>query len=673
MKNVSDEYKIKINEALRPHAYMRVSLGVINQEAQADAEVEGDFTWYSEPDNVISGEEITAQYASLEQNYWIADGTMLFLPETEGGYTLPQGAITEDLLGSVTVVFEKPYDIKGFTIDFGEYYPTEFTITAGDVTRTYENTTGQFLTTDAWFGVESVIITPISMVGGQQRLRINSFLCGMGVLFTNSEIGNASLESYAHTVSEELPYQTFKLKILDKAHTYNVDENTSIINFLETGQPVLIRAGLELSDSIEWLDMASLYLTDWSSTRGEMNFTAKDRFQFLKDKYSASNKIYTRTLYDEAISVLTAAGLEADEYDVDEFLGDIEITAPLPIMTYAQALQVIANAGRCLLYQNTSGQIIFRANFANVIEPEDIGISASGAAAYSDIDSVKIGSSVIYADLTQDFWSADGSMMFMPEDNDYLSDTGFVSAEVADDFGNFTENPSITLQFEAGYVYYGLIVYFEGNPPQELAIQTYFEGNAVDSFTRGDLTAGRNIIGYSFGRFDKITITFTKATPNNRVLVSKVTFGDLSDYVLRLMDNMTYPVGVKEEKVSSVSVRVFTYTQEDDKDPKAEDDNHYVTVDINPSGSPVTFENPLVTTEKMAQDIAEWLAFYYKNNVAYSTDFRGEPRIDAGDIIFMESEVLDTLQVEVSKHTFTFNGAFGGKLELRRAMKSVEV
>jgi hypothetical protein len=46
--------------------------------------------------------------------------------------------------------------------------------------------------------------------------------------------------------------------------------------------------------------------------------------------------------------------------------------------------------------------------------------------------------------------------------------------------------------------------------------------------------------------------------------------------------------------------------------------------------------------------------------------------LDAGDIVFMESEVLNSLQTEIQKSTFTFNGAFGGNLELRRAFKMME-
>lgn len=669
MKHASPEYKRLMKEAFRPHGYMRVSLGVINQEAQADAEVEGDFTWYSNPRNAINNEEITAEYASLEEDYWRADGTMLFLPEEEG-WTQPQGIITEALKDSVTITFDIVYDIKGFTIDFGNAYPEEFTITAGGVTRTYTNTQGYFSTSDTWFNVSSVVITPTIMK--EQRLHINSILCGEGLLFTNAEIQKAQIDGFNHEVSEKLPTQKFTLTILDKENVYNVDDINSSINFLETGQSVSVKTGLELEDgSIEWINMGNFFLTSWSSTRGTMKFNAESRFKFLSDYYS-HQVLTTRSLYDEAVAILTAAGLEPDQYVIDEYLQDISISAPFKRMTYAQALQIIANAGRCILYQNTDGQVVLQANFANVIEPEDIRVSVTGEAAYSNKDNLKYGASVVYADLTQDFWLADGSMFFIPEDSSqYSEDTGYITEEVADANGDFVTIPTITLTLEAGFTYYGLIIYFDGNPPQEIEILTYFEGDLVGDDVITDLVHGRNVIVNTFGRFDTMTINLNKAAPNDRVVVNKITFGDLSDYVLRLPDNKKYPTGTKEEKVSSVSVRIFSYTQEPDKDPQEVDDDVYYTVPVNPTGEPVVYANPLITTEALAKDVAEWLAFYYSNNVYYTIDYRGEPRIDAGDIIFLESEILGSLQTIVQKSTFTFNGAFGGKLTLRRAVRRI--
>lgn len=670
MKSASAEYKTIMKKPMRPRGYMMVSVGVINLEAQADSQMQGSFTWYSNPNRVFSDEHSAVQYATLEQNYFKADGSMYLLPRNE--ISREQNAITSALLGSVTVELGQRYDIKGLTIDFGEYYPTEFQIISNGETNTYTNDAQVFVTEDVFAETNSFQIVPISMVGGQQRLRINELTFGVGLTFQNDIISSSSLTEYCHAVSEELPYTEFAVGVLDKQNQFNVDESSSSVNFLEIGQAINVKVGLEIAaNTIEWMDMATLFLSDWQSTRGLMTFKARDRFYFMDGRYTGSNRIYERTLYQEAITVLTAYGLEPDEYIVDDCLMDITITNPLQNYSFAECLQYIANAGRCLLTQDTSGRIVIRANFANVIEPADISISSTGKSTYSDVTSVKTGADVVYADMTQNFFSADGSMVFMPHSSPYLEGTGYVSTLVADENGEFTTNPTITLELEAGYIYYGIVVTFAGNAPQEAIVHTFYNGTPVENVIFNQIVDGENIFYHEFNTFDKVTIEITKAAPNNRVIIHKITFGDLSDYELRIADMYEYPTGIKEAKPKNISVKVFTFENVDDK-PSLVDDDVWVVEDLNTTGVSVRFENPLISTEAHARQVAKWLGNYYKNNISYSVKYRGEPRLDAGDIVFMESEVLNSLQTEIQKSTFTFNGAFGGNLELRRAFKMME-
>lgn len=55
---------------------------------------------------------------------------MYFLPESPTADFFNQGIVTQDLSGTLYVVFEhEGLDIKGLTIDFGECYPVDFTVT----------------------------------------------------------------------------------------------------------------------------------------------------------------------------------------------------------------------------------------------------------------------------------------------------------------------------------------------------------------------------------------------------------------------------------------------------------------------------------------------------------------------------------------------------------------
>lgn len=669
MQNVSKEYKEIMNRMIRNRGYMSVSIGIVNQEAQSDAKFDGNYMSWSNKTFPFKNQKIKYRYATMEENYFKMDGSILFPPEESYQQSKEEvGIVTESLLGTAVVNFGTDYDIKGITIDFSPCYPTKFSIVTENGTFNYTNDNQVFSTTEVFENTGYMIITPTAMVGGQQRLRIDNITMGVGLNFSNDELQSSNYTDYVHAVSEELPHIDFSVTVFDQDNLFNVDDNNSFIHFLETMQPITLSAGLELDNgSVEWIEMGNLYLDDWSSKKGSITFTAKDLISFMNDSYLDGNTIHTRTLYDDAVDVLTDFGLEPDEYEIDECLKDIIVTNPLPTSTHAECLQLIANAGRCILYQSRSGKICLKANFANVIDPDDLVVTSDTASSWSKISNVPKGTDYVYADMTQDFFPMDGSMYFMPEDGSYF-ETSFISAEVSNEFGDFDINPSLAIELPAGYIYYSIFVNFDGNPPLEMKVRTYYSDELQETVIFNELSK-ENILNHEFSTFDKMTFEFTKASPNDRVLVNKISFGDLSDYTLRSDDMLEYPIGFKERKTKSVSVKIFTYTNGTDNKPVLKDDDVYYANIIDTVGNHVKFENQLISTAEHAQDVAEWLGNYYANNVSYDVDYRGEPRLNASDIIFMESDVLSNLQVEITKNEFSFNGKFGGRLELRRALK----
>lgn len=139
MQKVSKAYKESMKSSLRERAYIMVSFGLINQEAQSKAKIEdGDFSFYSNADNIFGETTNNAVYATLEENFTKVDGSMLFLPRS-GSY-INTGLISEKLL--TQAVFEltinlniEATDFKGITIDFGENYPVDFDIISDSETK----------------------------------------------------------------------------------------------------------------------------------------------------------------------------------------------------------------------------------------------------------------------------------------------------------------------------------------------------------------------------------------------------------------------------------------------------------------------------------------------------------------------------------------------------------
>jgi len=136
------EYKEEQKRDLRNASHVFVYLGVISKEAQANAYVDTVLEPYASGD-IFQEPIFEAYYASLEDNFSRVDGSFNFLPRQEELFALFQGAVTVGVGGAITFDFVQYHelDIKGLTIDFGDYYPTEFTVTNGTNTYTYQNNT----------------------------------------------------------------------------------------------------------------------------------------------------------------------------------------------------------------------------------------------------------------------------------------------------------------------------------------------------------------------------------------------------------------------------------------------------------------------------------------------------------------------------------------------------
>lgn len=670
MRQVSSEYKDVMNRKIRNRAYVSVGLGIVNQDAQKDAKVTSNLAEWCNPNPIFDSESNTVIYATMEQDYFKTDGSMIFLPE-EYLQVLSSAAITSELLGSLRIDFGDIYSIKGLTIDFGEYYPTQFTVQSAEKTIAYTNGVANFSTTDVIGETDYIIITPTSMIGGQQRLRIYSIVMGVGLNFSNAEIQDISITDSASSISDEIPVETMTLNIFDKENRFNVDDSNSFIQFLESMQKVTLSFGIDLDNGEkEWLKYATLYLMDWDSKKGMLNINAVDRLSTLEDEYSLGNKIYERTAYDEGVSILTDAGLEPDEYAIDDYLQDIALVNPMPIATHRECLQLLANACRCAIHQDTDGRIILRGNFANVIEPEDLTVETNGVTEWSNPQNVLYGTEYVYADLSKNFMKTDGTMFFMPEDSSYLA-TAYISEQTSDLNGVFETKPTLSIVLPATYTYYGIRVKFDGNPPKEMLVHTYKDDELQQSIVFTNLEK-ESVLYHEYSNFDKITLEFVKTEPYNHILVNEVAFGDLTDYVLTKDLMMEEPHGFMEEKIKSVSVKIFSFENDENGEPKEVEDNVFVKKTISVAGKNKVCQNQLVSTEAHATLLAEWLGNYYANNVSYDVTYRGEPRLNASDIIKMESDVINNLQVEIVNHNLNFNGTFSGTLELRKALRMVE-
>lgn len=737
MQKVSKAYKESMKSSLRERAYIMISFGLVNQEAQAKATVDnGSYAYYSNKDNIFGEHIDDTVYATLEEEFTKVDGSMFFLPRTtEGGRYYDTGIVSDKLVSearceviiSLNIIAT---DFKGLTINFGENYPVDFDI-VGSTGQTIEfrgNTKSKWSTEEVLENTTYIKLVFYKMKNPQSRLRIYSIMFGYGLVYYNDSVMSSALDSYVSPIGADVPQFDFSVTLKNYDHYFNVDNPNSAINYLETGQEMDIMYGYQTpgSDTIEWIQGNHLWCSEWESDDNTATIRCQDIFrnmdgEYVKGLYSATGKSY----YALAEEILKDAGIS--EYYIDPRLKKLYSNNPIPRVKYKEALQIIANACRCVLTQSRDGKVQIKSNFM-----PSASIATNGEETYSNAANVLTDTpKVEYATLAGNYTPTDGTMFFLPRNGKAALTTGYISKEISGANGTFTKNPVVTITMEAIRAYYGLKLVFGTALPAAFTIRTYKGGEPVNEYpVEKDEINITSIILRDFDDFDVMKIEFTKtAEPYNRIVLNYFSLSDVVDFTMNRRDMTSSPKAIKQELIKEVIVPCYTYQENNREENLVYEDidvvagevetyyiqdpsygykvkldevegkatvvawsnyfvtikfnvtgsfklevqgyrykivEKYATVSLNARGKTVKWKNPLISNTTMANELAAWLADYYTAGIEYEYDTRGNPELNATDIVYQENEFHDGMRVNIYRHTVNFKQAFSGRVTARR-------
>lgn len=737
MQKVSKAYKESMKSSLRERAYIMISFGLVNQEAQAKATVDnGSYAYYSNKDNIFGEHIDDTVYATLEEEFTKVDGSMFFLPRaTEGGRYYDTGIVSDKLVSEarcevIISLNTIATDFKGLTINFGENYPVDFDI-VGSTGQTIEfrgNTKSKWSTEEVLENTTYIKLVFYKMKNPQSRLRIYSIMFGYGLVYYNDSVMSSALDSYVSPIGADVPQFDFSVTLKNYDHYFNVDNPNSAINYLETGQEMDIMYGYQTpgSDTIEWIQGNHLWCSEWESDDNTATIRCQDIFrnmdgEYVRGLYSAAGKSY----YALAEEILKDAGIS--EYYIDPRLKKLYSNNPIPRVKYKEALQIIANACRCVLTQSRDGKVQIKSNFM-----PSASIATNGEETYSNAANVLTDTpKVEYATLAGNYTPTDGTMFFLPRNGKAALTTGYISKEISGANGTFTKNPVVTITMEAIRAYYGLKLVFGTALPAAFTIRTYKGGEPVNEYpVEKDEINTTSIILRDFDDFDVMKIEFTKtAEPYNRIVLNYFSLSDVVDFTMNRRDMTSSPKAIKQELIKEVIVPCYTYQENNREENLVYEDidvvagevetyyiqdpsygykvkldevegkatvvawsnyfvtikfnvtgsfklevqgyrykivEKYATVSLNARGKTVKWKNPLISNTTMANELAAWLADYYTAGIEYEYDTRGNPELDATDIVYQENEFHDGMRVNIYRHTVNFKQAFSGRVTARR-------
>lgn len=565
MQYVSAEYREAMKQAHRKKTYMKISIKLINQEAQNTAEVQKEgFTYFADTVSPLGSETVEKVYATLEERFAKVDGSMYFLPrESSGAVYFNAGIVTDSLCDNgvapgIMIRFHTgdPLDIKGLTLEFGEAYPVRLSVETDEGLTEYENAGSKFTTEDTFNNTTFMRITACEMVNGAGRFRIHNILFGIGIMFDDNKIISSEMKSCISPISEGLPSIDFNVTVENMDRYYNVDNEDSAINYMETGQELKVYYGHTLNDdSVEWVKGGTLFMKEWSADDKLAKFGAVDIFEYMQDEYRKGEyRPAGISLYDLALDVFEDAGVQPDQYWIDPYLKKVRAYNPMPMVKHKECLQLIANAGRSVVMQNRDGIIMLKSSF----EPEK-EVSANQVAEYGNVKCLLEEQPYSeYASFETCYAGVDGQQFFIPRNRKYMP-VGYVSASISDAEGYFYESPVITLTMESAYTFYNLTLWFGSIQPVEFWITTFNNGEERRHF-RSRSVGEKTVVHHDFIDVDKIVIEFTRAKPHNRIHLRQILFGSETDYHIAYDDLFATPYGTRMEKVKELRVVRTIYT-----------------------------------------------------------------------------------------------------------------
>lgn len=390
MQKVSQRWKDAQNELLAPESYVEVVLAMTDPDAYADASADdgGDNITISDVEQIVGVvDKDIVPYVTLERNLWILDGSQEIIPKSNRGDC---GYISRTYSGitrkfsthpMIDVYFSRVHHnlIQGVTIEWGsafDEYAVDFTVTAynGNTVVAKKEVVGNTEVRSVVYvdivDYDRINIEIIKWCLPFHRARIADILPGVEKTYSKKDLFSYEHSQEVDPISSSLPKSEISFSIDNSDNSYNPNNLNGLSKYLIERQEIKSRYGYKIDGRTEWIDCGVFYISEWDAPQGGMTaeFTARDLLEFMTGTYYygvyAPNGI---SLYDLAVSVLQDADLPLGDdgntkWVIDESLKSIYTVAPLPIDTHANCLQLIANAGGCVIYQDRKGVLHIEPN-----------------------------------------------------------------------------------------------------------------------------------------------------------------------------------------------------------------------------------------------------------------------------------------------------------------------
>lgn len=423
---------------------------------------------------------------------------------------------------------------------------------------------------------------------------------------------------------------------------------------------------------------------------------------------------------------LTLTEQGTNPWEIDEALKDMFTTAALPIDTHMNCLQLIAHAACCRLYTDDDNIIHIRPFGVTVIGIYNGVWADNGHVWFSEWDTVDKGNTAenTYATFELNRWTLGGeNQIILPDSN--AGQRGYISEAMTGADGSFSNPPVFTKTFDVPHDLPVLAIRFDtvlDEFPGSVQVKYYHDETLLDTQTVPVDSVEVYVSSNLAIECTKIEVTMIGNLPYRRGRVTKVYYRE-TDFTLDFTS-----IGENSQKISkidelkSVSVARYSYTASNDTSTLYEgtttetelhvefsglaqdvqisvsggtlvssniyaraadlvlssgtktvtitgktltENSVVVSYPVTQSGEIDKEENPLITNDTMCQALADHVKSYLQMRNTYEASYRGNPEMEVGDIIGLQTLYTDEMDALILVDEITFDGSLSGKMTVK--------
>ena len=327
-------------------------------------------------------------YGTCEKNQFALDGSRELMPEEldNMGWWSNQMSYENGYFATPLVLeinFTEPHSSMGLTLIFSEAgdYCNKLNIKYYDLKNNllkdldFTPDKYKYICKGVVENYGKIIITFYSTNNPYRYLKLYKILYGAEIVFEGDNLMSANILEETDLLSSEISINTLDFKAYSEDDDFNIINPQGFYRLLQQRQKLEATETFVKEEKVKY--MGTFYLDKWANEKDKtMKFKAIDLIGVI-DKTDFNGGMYTNILFADLIEeIFTSAGLESDEYEIQEELKNLTLTGYISICSHREAVQQAVFAIGAVADCSRSEKIkIYRVENAeenNVIEKTNI-------------------------------------------------------------------------------------------------------------------------------------------------------------------------------------------------------------------------------------------------------------------------------------------------------------